>query len=346
LVDLCLFKEASVALKRLQQVAGAEDAYVVFIHWGDYYNARGDLRRAEQWYRKGAKEDQGASVFLGGVLARQGRFAEAKRSHRQATRAAESDRLARDEAFYNLGLILRAERRYQDALECLDRAIALDPEYTAALETRADVRQAIQVVAPDDRQSHWRKSLDALVANPTTSHELTRAYIKRYPKTFEGWALLADVLAGFARYDKAADALRKSERLAESGNRRVSLEDRFTVQWGLHYEQKKDFRRAELAFRRAVALRPSADALTRLGEVLVTTGHRTEAQRYLRRAIRSESKDPSTGYYQLGLVARARRRYADAAKHFDAAIQHNPNYRLARVARRDVRAAAKLVGPR
>ena len=47
-----------------------------------------------------------------------------------------------------------------------------------------------------------------------------------------------------------------------------------------------------------------------------------------------------------GLRAYQARRYADAAKHFDAAIQHNPNYRLARVARRDVRAAAKLVGPR
>jgi tetratricopeptide (TPR) repeat protein len=335
-----------VALKRLQHLAGAEDAYIVFTHWGGYYDAKGDLRRAEQWYRKAANEDQGGLVYLGGVLAKQGRFAEAKRYHRQATRAAESDLLARDEAYYNLGLILRAERRYRDALECLDRAIVLDPHYTVALATHADVRQAIQVVAPDDGPSHWRKALDTLGANPTTSHELTRAYIKRYPKRFEGWVLLADILAGFARYDKASDALRKGERLALSKNGRVSLEDRFAIQWGNHYEQKKDFTRAELAFRRAVALRPSARALTDLGEILVTTGHLTEAQRYLQRAIRRESKNPSTAYYQLGLIARARRRYADALGHFDAAIQHEPKYRLARVARRDVRAAIKLLGSR
>lgn len=80
-----------------------------------------------------------------------------------------------------------------------------------------------------------------------------------------------------------------------------------------------------------------------LGEVLVRTGQLTEAQLYLRRAVRRESKDPSSAYYQLGLIARARRRYADAVRHFDAAIQHDSKYRLARVARRDVRAAMKLL---
>jgi tetratricopeptide (TPR) repeat protein len=344
LVDLRLFKKAFFALKRLQEVARAEDAYIVFIRWGDYYKSIGDLRRAGHWYRKAAKEEQGALVFVGAVLARQGRFAEAKRYHRQATRAGDTELLARDEAYYNLALIFRAQRRYQEALDNFDRAIALDPKYTDAFEMRADVRRALQSVAADDRATHWRETLDAMISNRATGHELARAYTKRYPKRLEGWLALADILASFARYDEGAAALRRSERLAKSENVRVSLEDRFAIQWGIHYERKRDFPRAELAFRRAVALRTSADALTELGAVLVTTGQLTEAQRYLQRAIRHESKDPSTAYYQLGLIARARRRYADGVRHFDAAIQHDPKYRLARVARRDVRAAIKLLG--
>ena len=346
LVDLGLFKRAFVALNRLQSIARAEDAYIVFIRWGDYYRTMGDLRRAEQWYRKAAKDDGGALVSLGAVLARQGKFAEAKRYHRQATRAPQTDLLVRDEAYYNLGLLFRAQRRYQEALDNFDHAIALDPKYTDAFEMRADVRRALQSVAGDDRATHWRQTLDAMISNRATSHELARAYTKRYPRRFEGWLALADILASFARYDEAADALRKSERLAKLENSRISLKDRFAIQWGMHYEHKKDFRRAERAFRSAIALRPSAGALTALGEVLVTTGQLTEAQRYLQRAIRLESKDPSTAHYHLGLIARARRRYADAVRHFDAAIQHEPKYRLARVARRDVRAAIKLLASR
>jgi tetratricopeptide (TPR) repeat protein len=238
--------------------------------------------------------------------------------------------------------MFRAERRYREALANLDRAIALDPKYTAALEARADVETALKVQVPDEHASHWRQMLDAMGPNPATAHELVRAYTRRYPRRFGGWLVFADVLAGFARYDEAVKALRRGERLAKEENWREPPDNRFADQWGLLYQQEEDFRRSERMFRRAVSLRPSARNLTHLAEVLLVQGQHSEAQRHLRRAIRLGPDDPSIAYYQLALIARARGRYADALRDLDAAIRHSPNYPLAVVARRDVREAMKV----
>ena len=210
LIDLRLYNKARPALTRLERLGRDEHPYLVCVHWGAYYNARGDLKRAERWYRKAVAASPAALVFLGGVLARQGRLAEARRCHRQATRAPDDDHLARDEAHFNLGLIFRAERRYREALACFARAITLDPKYSDALEAQADVRSALKVDAPEEHAKHWRQMLDAMGPSPATSHELVRAYTRRYPERFGGWLVFADVLAGFARYDEAREGASSS----------------------------------------------------------------------------------------------------------------------------------------
>jgi tetratricopeptide (TPR) repeat protein len=342
LIDLGLYSKARATLRRLEKLARNGDHYLVCIRWGEYYNRIGDLKRAVTWYRKAAAELPAALVFLGAVLARKGRLAEAKQCHRRATRAPEDDQLARDEAYLNLALILRAERRYREALVCFERAIAMDPKYAVAFEAQADVRSALEVVAPEQHSDHWRRMLDAWGPNPATAHELVRAYTRQYPNRSGGWILFAQILAGFARYAEATTALRKAERVARSEKWREPPDHRFAVQWGFLYQEKKDFKRAELSFRRAVALHPSATNLARLAEVLVSQGRLSLAKRHLQRAIRIGSDDPDVTYYQLGLIARARGQYAEALKQFDAAIHYSAENQPARVARRDVQQAIKL----
>ena len=157
--DLGLFTRARVALKRVEEL-GRDDPYRVCVRWGVYHKALGDLKRAESWFRRAAAADPAGLVFLGGVLTRQERFAEAKQCFRRATHAPDSDLLARDEAYFNLGLVLRAEQRYRDALVHFDHAIALDPKYRDAIEARADARSALQVEASADRGTHWRQMMD------------------------------------------------------------------------------------------------------------------------------------------------------------------------------------------
>src|SRR5687767_4172730 len=96
LIDLTLYSKARVALRRVEEIGRAEHSYVARVCWGRYYKAMGDLKRAERWYRRAAGTAPVALVFLGAVLAKQGKLAEAKQLHRQATRAPEDTRIARD----------------------------------------------------------------------------------------------------------------------------------------------------------------------------------------------------------------------------------------------------------
>ena len=180
----------------------------------------------------------------GGALAKQGKLADAKRCHRRATRAPADPLLARDEPYFNLGLIDRAERRYKEALVNFDRAIALDPNYALALEARADVQAALQLEVPDDRSAHWRRMLNQPACDATL-HELVRAYTTRYPARFGGWVMLADALAGFAQYADASTALRRAEVLAGSAAFRRPGAAWFAQWRGGLYREKRDFRRAE-----------------------------------------------------------------------------------------------------
>jgi tetratricopeptide (TPR) repeat protein len=50
-----------------------------------------------------------------------------------------------EEAYFNLGLILRAEGKYEEALECFERAIEIDPQYTLAKQARKDVARLFKL---------------------------------------------------------------------------------------------------------------------------------------------------------------------------------------------------------
>lgn len=76
LIDLGLYSKARVALRRLENLGRDENPYLVCVRWAEYYYAIGDLKRAERWYRKAARAAPAALVFLGAVLARQGRLAQ------------------------------------------------------------------------------------------------------------------------------------------------------------------------------------------------------------------------------------------------------------------------------
>jgi len=141
LVHLANYKAAHRALSRAEKLATANIRRHICTQWGHLYRESFDLNRAERWYRRAVKYKTTTHglIFLGAVLARQGRFPEAKRCHRLAVRLATSPP---DEAYYNLGLILRAERRYANALECFEQEIKINPKYKLAREARKDVLSA------------------------------------------------------------------------------------------------------------------------------------------------------------------------------------------------------------
>src|SRR4051794_396947 len=105
LVSLARYSEAMTALRRGGRLMPSKFKHRLCQQWGLLYRERNDLRSAEKWFRMSvrAKPTTSGHIFLGAVMARQGRFTEAKTQYRLAIRRATPDDLA-DEAHYNLAL--------------------------------------------------------------------------------------------------------------------------------------------------------------------------------------------------------------------------------------------------
>ncbi len=110
------------------------------------YRYRGELDQAAQWYLKAVEDDPDEAtsyIYLGAIKARQGRLTEAEEIHRRATRCGHG---LKEEAFLNLGLVLRGQMRLIEAADCFRRAIEIDPEYAAATEALRDVLDAQRII--------------------------------------------------------------------------------------------------------------------------------------------------------------------------------------------------------
>lgn len=79
-------------------------------------------------------------AILGGLYAVWGRHTKAENLY---LKAIEINPEMADEPYLNLGLLHRAHRRYEDAIDCFDKAIAIDPDYELAKEARADCIEAL-----------------------------------------------------------------------------------------------------------------------------------------------------------------------------------------------------------
>ena len=61
--------------------------------------------------------------------------------YRQATRCTTG---CTDEAFFNLGLVLRAQERFEEAAGCFREAIRIDPKYRVAKRALRDVELCLR----------------------------------------------------------------------------------------------------------------------------------------------------------------------------------------------------------
>jgi tetratricopeptide (TPR) repeat protein len=144
LYGLARYSEAIKAFGHAIRLCPKPKRFMVHARLGHLYSHKGDFRRAEAWYRKaiaGNPSDAGYRVFLGGLLAIAGRLREAEAVHRRATLCKKG---CIDEAYLNLGLVLRAQERYAEALTCFRKALKLDPHYKQAKREIADVERVDQ----------------------------------------------------------------------------------------------------------------------------------------------------------------------------------------------------------
>jgi tetratricopeptide (TPR) repeat protein len=142
-----MFDEAEHALKRGLELAPATKRFYLLADLGRVYQRRGDRAAAERFYRDAIAadpDDTHGYIYLGALMASGGRLDEAEATHRRATRC---PRGSVDEAYLNLGHILRARARYEEAIACFREAVRLDPHYKLAKDAMKDCKQALQIVS-------------------------------------------------------------------------------------------------------------------------------------------------------------------------------------------------------
>jgi tetratricopeptide (TPR) repeat protein len=144
LLELARHSEAEQALKQAIALCPPDKLWIPLSQMGHLQKARGDYQAAAAWYRRAIDnmpDEASGHIYLGGILARSGRLKEAEMAHRAAIRCTQG---CRDEAYLNLGLVLRAQERHEEAATCFEQALRLDPKYAAARKALRDVRNTMR----------------------------------------------------------------------------------------------------------------------------------------------------------------------------------------------------------
>jgi tetratricopeptide (TPR) repeat protein len=129
-----------------------DERWGLYNQLGHLHRYRGDFAVAELWYQKAIDEDPdevASYVFLGAVQARQGKLTQAEGTHRRATQCPDGPV---DEAFHNLGLVLRGQGRLAEAADSFRKAIELCPKYADAIEALQDVEAALALSIGDEAE--------------------------------------------------------------------------------------------------------------------------------------------------------------------------------------------------
>jgi tetratricopeptide (TPR) repeat protein len=145
LSDVSRFDEALGALNRSLELAESRRRIFVYCDLGELCRDRGDDASAEQWFRKAIDHDPSDAhgyIYLGSMLARLGKLSEAEETHRRATLCKKG---CIDEAWLNLGLVLRGQGRYEESAACFAEALKIDPQYKDARLAKRDVQRAAKL---------------------------------------------------------------------------------------------------------------------------------------------------------------------------------------------------------
>lgn len=148
LVETAQYHDAQKALMRAIRLCPDDRLHIPYSHLGHMHKRKGNLKIAAKWYQKTiavTPDDAGGHIYLGAVLALQGKLKEAIKCHRTATQCKEG---CVEEAFLNLGLVLRAQGKLKLAKAALQKALSLDNNYEPAREALEDVTHAIQYRVP------------------------------------------------------------------------------------------------------------------------------------------------------------------------------------------------------
>ena len=329
LSDLSQYDEAEAAFQRALDHSPNEISHFAHRALGNLHKSLRDWPAAERFYQLamvGREHDATDHIYLGACYARQGRFDEAEAQHRRGTECSEG---CIDEAWLNLGLVLRAKCRYEEAAESFERALEIDPDYLAAAEALADVEKArVSLRRLGGRMSSkglevtWETVLEAIeFEEPAYLIEVCREHLRVRPEHGPTLHRLGDTLADLALHEEAEEALHRA--LA-----RCPAEHAYQVHrsFGHLFKYQRRYSESEHHYRLALAVRgDGATDYIYLGECLALQGRHDEAEMVYRRGTECSEGFLDEAWLNLGLVLRAKQRYGEAADCFRTALKIDPD---------------------
>jgi tetratricopeptide (TPR) repeat protein len=347
LAGLARYEEARAALATGARIwEGREHRPLAFLLvWiGDSYEREGDFPAAEIWYRRAveaAPDHQVGYGCLGRLLCRWGRLAEAEAIGQRAVRC---DRGLPEQAWLELGFVLRAQGRYAEAARCFRKSLAFDPDGGAAKLALADVEAAQRC----ERHGIWREGRGEAYERmrrqlregmPAQNALLARRYLEECPHNFAVWTSLGQELSRLCRHEEARVALARGAGLADGEGRTKAawINDAWT---GRAYERCGNYTAAESWYRRAIQTAPdNASGYVFLGALLAHWGRFDEAAVVHRGGTTCATGRVDESWLNLGYVLRAQERFGDALVCFREVLRIGPDYEVAKQAIDDVKAA-------
>ena len=142
LIGIGRYGDASSALDQAERFSARKNLPWIIHRRAVLEERRGNFESALDLWKKAhsIKPDEASFlIFAGSILFRLGRIAEAEEFARKGTTCSAG---YPDEAWYNLAGYMAAQQRYEEALSCYEKAIAIDPEYELAKGRRDELLRA------------------------------------------------------------------------------------------------------------------------------------------------------------------------------------------------------------
>ena len=141
-------KDAKKALHKLLKLTGESDENFSWYlcRMGRIYEDSGHFHKAIEWFHKAHLANPLEATFLiykGVLFLRTEKYDEASKTLIEATKCSEG---CIEEAFYNLGVVRIAQKRYEEALVCFENAIEIDRKYKEAKQQFKDMQQVLSIL--------------------------------------------------------------------------------------------------------------------------------------------------------------------------------------------------------
>ncbi len=236
------------------------------------FGLRNDLVRAESALRKALSIDSNIPhiwISFISILREGGKLEEAREEAKKALEIHPEEA----ELWHTYGRILQILKRYADSEGLFERALHLDPEFTAS---RLRLAQSL---------FHQEKYV--------TAKKCVSQYTENEPDDKEGWRLSGIVLVQLDEFDASITCIKKA----------LSLDPEDAELWdllGFALKLVQNAVDAESAFRRSVELDPRLlDAWFHLGDLLAELQRIEEAEEIYRQ-ITGTSPDSAKAWHELG----------------------------------------------